>query len=54
MVYNKLNLINKTMGGCGCKGSKPQQPTTQTTTTNESVTNTVKKTVEKYYQKVKK
>jgi hypothetical protein len=40
------------MSGCGCKGTKPTQPTTQTT--NEAVSKAVKKTVEKYYQNVKK
>jgi hypothetical protein len=40
------------MSGCGCK--KPQQPTQPVQTTNESVVNAVKKTVQKYYQKTVK
>jgi hypothetical protein len=43
------------MSGCGCKGTKPTQPTQPTTqTTNEADSKAVKKTVEKYYQNVKK
>lgn len=37
------------MSGCGCK--KPQEPPKPVQTTNESVVNAVKKTVEKYYQR---
>jgi hypothetical protein len=51
---NKLKLNNTTMG-CGCKGNQPAQPPVQQPqTTNEAVANVVKKTVEKYYQQVKK
>ena len=43
------------MSGCGCKGKQQTQPPVQQPqTTNEAVANVVKKTVEKYYQQVKK
>ena len=41
--------------GCGCKKPQQPQPPVQTSqTTNEAVVNSVKKTVEKYYQKTVK
>lgn len=58
-IYNKINTIKTIVMGCGCK-NKGNQQTTQSarpvqeqknTVPNQTVQDSVKKIVEKYYNK---
>jgi hypothetical protein len=59
MVYlSSININTSKTMGCGCKNKGSNQKTTNSTvtqpmskTTNESVKDAIKRTVEKYYKK---
>lgn len=58
-IYRKINIIKTNVMGCGCKNKGNQQPAQaarpvqeqKNTVPNQTVQDSVKKIVEKYYNK---